>query len=86
MTDNYTLPLSKAKANTLYSGNGLALQRLPDMGYERLMMVVPSKKDPVFKDRLYLQNISGSFQLYCFSQPVSNWKEVFKDFNFCGVI
>lgn len=84
MTDNYTLPLSKAKAIDILTHN-TTLWSLPRVGYEAC--VTSTNKDYYgFSDRLYLQNICGDYQLYCHSQPITAWKEVFKDFNFCGVI
>lgn len=85
MTDNYALPISKAKAKVIFANNKLQDKTLPQLGYETL--VDSTDKDRYgFSDRLYLQNITGQYQLYCCSQPVNNWKEVFKNFNFCGVI
>jgi hypothetical protein len=49
---------------------------LPKMGYETLVAIAPDAYG--FKQRLYVQNISGTFVLASSTTKKQDWEEVFK--------
>lgn len=72
----YEHKISKACAQTLRGDLDL-----PKMGYETQVAIFTTpSSEPAFavSERLYIQNISGSFYLACTSSPKISWPRLFK--------